>query len=307
MAETLYDLAIIGAGPAGLTAAIYGGRAALRTAVIEKGSPGGQAATTYMVENYPGFPGGITGPELMDKMERQAREYGAEFFTLEASSISEEAGRFHIAAGGRNIVASSVVIATGAREKRLGVPGELDFRGRGVSYCATCDGAFFREKKVIVVGGGDSAVEEAVFLTKFAAEVLIVHRRDQLRAAKAVQKKALSNPKIKFAWNSVVEEIRGDQNVTSVVLRNVENDERANVHTDGVFIYVGLVPNSECVRGFVATDDQGYITTNEELQTSRPGVFAAGDVRKKLLRQISTAVGDGALAAIKAERYLLGV
>ncbi len=299
-----YEVAIIGGGPAGLTAAIYTGRALVSAIVLERGIPGGQAATSYMIENYPGFPKGISGPELARKMEEHAREFGVQIQMGEVSSISPYQGGYLLKTTNGAIEARSIVAAPGCREKSLGVPGEKEFRGKGVSYCATCDGAFFKEKEVVVVGGGDSAVEEAMYLTRFASRVHIVHRRDQLRAAKGLGERAKSDPRIEMVWGSVVLNLEGKDILEGVRVANVKTHEERVIPASGIFIYIGLQPNTECLRGVTELDDQGYIIANEDLKTSARGVFAAGDARRKSLRQVSTAVGDGALAAVQATKYI---
>ncbi|MBO8168610.1 MAG: thioredoxin-disulfide reductase [Thermoanaerobacteraceae bacterium] len=302
-----YDLVIIGGGPAGLTAALYGARGGLKTLVLESTMPGGQAALTDIIANYPGFPEGISGPELMNKFHQQAVKHGAEFKMKEVTGLEDRGEIKIVKAGEEEIEARSVIIATGAKARKLGVPGEEKFQGRGVSYCATCDGAFFKDKRVAVVGGGDSAVEEALFLTKYASEVVIIHRRDQLRAVKALQDKAFANEKIDFLWNSTVEEIKGNGKVEQVAVKDVNTGEVKDHQFDGVFIFIGTVPNTEFLQGVVELNDKNYVVANDFLQTSVPGIFVAGDVREKFLRQVSTAVGDGAHAAMAAERYLGGV
>ncbi|HHV79033.1 MAG TPA: thioredoxin-disulfide reductase [Firmicutes bacterium] len=300
----VYDVAIVGAGPAGLTAAIYCGRAGLKTLVMERMVPGGQAATTDKIENYPGFPEGISGPELMRKMEAQARKFGVPVEMTEVTGIEKNGDMFRLTLPDGEVRSRSVIIATGSRERPLGVPGEKEYRGRGVSYCATCDGAFYRGKEVVVVGGGDSAIVEAIFLTRFASKVSVIHRRDQLRAAAALRERAMANPKIQFVWNTVVTGIYGTDKVEYVSLKNRVTGEESRLDTSGVFVYAGLVPNSEFVIGKLELTQDGYILTDEFLQTTLPGVFAAGDVRKKPARQVATAVGDGALAAMSAENFL---
>ncbi|MGB9867440.1 MAG: thioredoxin-disulfide reductase [Bacillota bacterium] len=301
---TVFDVAVVGAGPAGLTAAIYCGRARMRCVVLERMMPGGQAATTDLIENYPGFPEGIPGPDLMAKMEAQARRFGAEIRMAEVTEISREGDLFKVHTPESEVVAKAVIVASGSKEKPLGVPGESEFRGRGVSYCATCDGAFYRDKRVAVIGGGDSAIVEALFLTRFASEVVLVHRRDRLRAAASLQERATANPRMRFQWNKVVTGIYGTDKVEYVALKDTRTGEESKLEVSGVFVYAGMVPNSEFVRGKVATDESGYILTDETLQTSLRGLFAAGDVRKKHARQVATAVGDGALAAMSVENYL---
>lgn len=302
-----HDLLIIGGGPAGLTAALYGARGGLDTVVLEMGAPGGQAGLTDRIENYPGFPEGINGMELAMKFAEQARRFGAriEMTTVQGVELNGEIKKAFTGSG--EFTARAVIIASGAHPRPLGVPGEEEFRGRGVSYCATCDGAFFRDKKVAVVGGGDSAVEEALFLTRFASQVTIIHRRDALRATKVLQERARDNPKISFCWNTVVTRIKGEEKVGSLELKDVNSGATREEAFDGVFIFIGLEPNTGFLKGTLTLDSQGYIVTRENLATSIPGVFAAGDVRAKDFRQVSTAVGDGAVAAMAAERYLAGL
>lgn len=300
----VYDVAIIGGGPAGLTAALYAARAGLSTVVFERGVTGGQMATTDQVDNYPGFPEGIGGAELAMKMEEQARRFGAEILVFEVEGLNPEGPIKTVRAGDQTVKARTVILATGASPRKLGVPGEERLRGRGVSYCATCDGAFFRGQELVVVGGGDAAVEEAIFLTRYATKVTIVHRRDRFRAAKVIQDKAMANPKISVVWDTVVEEIVGDRAVEKVVTRNVKTGKIGSIPCRGVFIFTGLTPATEFLPLTVKRDGEGYVVTDHRLQTSVPGVFAAGDIRSKDLRQVSTAVGDGALAAMMAEKYL---
>lgn len=299
-----HDLLIIGGGPAGLTAALYGARGGLDTVVLEMGAPGGQAGLTDRIENYPGFPEGITGLELAMKFAEQAQRFGAKLETTTVQGVNFTGPVKKVLSSSGTFEARAVIIASGAHPRPLGVPGEEEFRGRGVSYCATCDGAFFRNKKVAVVGGGDSAVEEALFLTRFASQVTIIHRRDTLRAAKILQERARDNPKISFAWNTVVTKIKGGGKVEGLELKDVGSGAVREEAFDGVFIFIGLEPNTAFLKGAVTLDEEGYIVTRKELATSVPGVFAAGDVRVKEFRQVSTAVGDGAVAAMAAERYL---
>ncbi len=300
----MWDVVIVGGGPAGLTAGLYAARAGLRTVLLERGAPGGQAAVTEMVENYPGFPGGIGGMELMDRFARQAGEFGLEsrYGNVDRIDFTGEVKRLW--AGTEEYQGRSVIIATGTSPKDLGVPGEEEFRGRGVSYCATCDGAFFRGKRVVVVGGGDAAVEEGIFLTKFASRVVLVHRRDQLRAARVLIDRAMSNGKMEFRWNTLVKSIEGEGMVKGVRLVNTQTGEEWLEPADGVFIFIGTRPNTLWLSNAVTLDNTGHIITNDTMGTSIPGVFAAGDVRQKFLRQVATAVGDGAVAAMAAERYL---
>ena len=302
-----YDIIIIGAGPGGLTAAIYAGRSRLDTAVIEKLAPGGQIAVSDRVDNYPGFPDGISGEELTKRMEKQAKKFGAEFITDEVRSVNEDKtnGYFSVeTASHGTIKAKAIIIATGADPVKLPVPEEEKFRGRGISYCATCDAAFFKNRVVAVVGGGDTAIADAIYLTKFAKEVIVVHRRDQLRAVKALQEEAFSNPKIKFQWDSVSTHVVGDGKVEGLEVENVKTKERTVLKVDGIFVAIGTVPNSELVKDLVETTDRGFIVTDKNRQTSKPGIFAVGDVRDTPLRQVVTAAGDGAIAEFSAEQYI---
>lgn len=300
-----YDLVIVGGGPAGLAAAIYAGRSRLSCAVIERMAAGGQIVVTDWVDNYPGFPEGISGFDLSRRLEEHAKKFGAEFIYEEVREVRDgERLRKEVVTSGGVYVAKAVIVATGAKPRKLGVPGEAEFTGRGVSYCATCDAAFFKGKTVAVVGGGDTAVQEAIYLTKFVERVHLVHRRDRWRATKIIQEEALANPKIVPVWNTVVTEIRGGRSVEGVRLRNVLDGTEADLAVDGVFIFVGIEPQTEFVKGYLELDETGYILTNMKMQTSRPGVFAAGDVIHQMLRQVVTAVGEGALAAFAAEDYI---
>jgi len=299
------ELAIIGGGPAGLGAGVYATRAALKTILFEQGMTGGLAATTDKIENYPGFPEGIGGPELMKLMEAQAIRFGLTVENRMVEEIKLVGDHFSIKIGEEeSMEAKAIILATGAQPQRLKVKGEEEFYGRGVSYCATCDGAFFKGKKVVVVGGGDSAIEEALFLSKMVEQVYLIHRRNQLRATKILQRRAFENPKIEFIWDSVIIEILGAERIKAILIKNVANGETRSLAVDGVFIYVGLKPNSELVKELVECDEGGYILTDEAMRTSQAGVFAAGDVRQKVLRQVITAVSDGAVAAVTAEKYL---
>ncbi len=304
MAQTpLYDLIVIGGGPAGLTAAIYAGRAALKTLVLAGPLVGGQIANTDWVENYPGFPEGINGADLALRLQEQAGRFGAQIVAEAATAVDFSAAPFTVTARA-TYRGRAVIIATGAFPRRLGVPGEREFFGRGVSTCATCDAFFYKDKRVVVVGGGDSAVEEGLFLTKFAREVIVVHRRDQLRAARICQERAFANPKMRFVWDTVVEEIVGEQTVRGVRVRHVKTGEVSQIEADGVFIYIGLVPMTGIFAGQVQLDENGYVVTDRRQQTSVPGVFAAGDVQNPDFRQVVIAAGSGAVAAIEAERFL---
>ncbi|MBS4178414.1 thioredoxin-disulfide reductase [Lederbergia citrea] len=302
--EKLYDVIIIGAGPAGMTAAVYTSRANLSTLMIERGVPGGQMANTEDVENYPGFDH-ILGPELSTKMFDHAKKFGAEYAYGDIKEVVDGEEFKTVKAGNKEYKARAVIITTGAEYRKMGIPGENDLTGRGVSYCAVCDGAFFKGKELVVVGGGDSAVEEGVFLTRFAEKVTIVHRRDELRAQKILQDRAFANEKVDFIWNHTVKEINGESGkVGSVTLVSTENGEEKNFKTDGVFIYIGMDPLTEPFAQLGITNEAGYIETNENMETRVPGIFAAGDVRDKLLRQIVTATGDGSIAAQSAQIYI---
>jgi thioredoxin reductase (NADPH) len=300
----IYEVIIVGGGPGGLTAGLYTSRARLSTLLIESALFGGQMTTTEMIENYPGFPQGITGDGLSRLMEEQAKRFGMETVTEEVVKVSLEEEMKVIQTHESTYHCEALIICTGTEYRKLGVSGEKEFAGKGVSYCATCDGAFFQDSQIVVVGGGDSALTEALFLTKFAKELTIIHRRDALRGTKIYQERVFANPKIKFLWNSVVQAIKGDSVVRSVVVKNVKSGETKEFATDGAFLFVGLVPRTQFLKGVVQMDTGGYILTNEDCETSVKGIFAAGDCRKKLLRQVATAVGDGATAAFAAEKYL---
>ena len=298
-------LVIIGSGPAGLTAAIYAARANLSPLLIEGWQSGGQLTTTTEVENYPGFSTGIMGPELMKEMRGQAKRFGTEFLTGDVSAVDLSTRPFCLTIDGeRAIEAEALILATGASPIRLGLPNEQRLTGYGVSTCATCDGYFFRERDVVIVGGGDSAVEEATFLTKFARTVTVVHRRDKLRASKLMQDRAMSNEKISFAWNSVVEDILGKDLVTGVRLKNIVTGASTDLACAGVFVAIGHRPNTDLVKGQLEMDEHGYILTSRGTHTTVPGVFAAGDVQDATYRQAITAAGSGCMAAIDAERFL---
>lgn len=301
---TSYDTIIIGGGPAGLSAGIYAMRSGLNTVLVEKFMPGGQMTIIAFVENYPGFPSGVGGPELSAAMEQQARSLGLEIISTEVRSIDFSGLKKAVTTADGELRAPTVIIATGATPRKLGVPGEDRLTGKGVSYCATCDGAFFRDKEIAIVGGGNTAVQDAVFLTRFAGKVTVIHRRDALRATKILQERAFKNPKIEIAWSSTVVEIQGDQKVESLVLENVKDGSRRTLPVDGVFVLIGTDPITGFLQGSVVLDPAGYIITDEEMRANVPGVFAAGDCRRKSLRQMVTAAADGAIAAVSAERYL---
>ena len=299
-----YEVIIIGGGPAGLTSALYASRARLSTLLIENALFGGQMTTTELIENYPGFPQGVTGDELSRLMEDQAKRFGAEMVNQEIVEVKLEGDLKSVRTHESSYLCKALIICTGTEYRKLGVPGENEFAGKGISYCATCDGAFFKDSQIFVVGGGDSALTEALFLTKFVKELTIIHRRDELRATKIYQERALENPKIKFLWNSVVQEIKGNQVVRSVLIKNVKTGEIKEFSTDGIFLFVGLIPRTQFLKGLIQMNEEGYIITDENCETSVKGIYAAGDCRKKLLRQIATAVGEGATAAFTAEKYL---
>ena len=297
---------VIGSGPAGLTAALYTARAQLEPLVIVGNQVGGQISITAEVENYPGFPElDLTGPELVDKMYRQAEHFGTRYEYDEVVEVDFSKGSpFYVKTHGQEYEAESVIVTAGASPRRLGVPGEEEFIGRGVSFCATCDGFFFREKEVVVVGGGDSALEEGLFLTKFANRVRIVHRRDELRAGPALTRRAFANDKIEFVWDTVVDEIKGNGMVTAVDATNVKSGDQTELKTDGVFIYIGHYPNSKFLEGQLAMDEHGYVIADEKMRTSVPGVFAAGEIQDSVFRQIATSVGQGCAAAMQCEKWL---
>lgn len=304
MSNKIWDVIIVGGGPGGLAAAIYGARARMSTLLIEKGKTGGQAATTEDMENYPGFARGTTGPGLMKAFTEHAESFGAEFTRGEVDKIDMENKIIHTKSG-ETYQAKTIILSPGAVPRPLSVPGEFALRGKGVSYCATCDADFFEELDVVVVGGGDAAVEEAIYLTKFADKVTLVHRRDELRAAKSIQERAFKNPKLHFVWDSVVEEIKGDGIVESVVIKNVKTDELSEIEANGIFVYVGTLPQTEFLKDSgLELDNWDYIIANEKMETNIPGVYAVGDARVKHLRQVITAAADGAIAAVVAEQYI---
>ncbi|MHB1293682.1 MAG: thioredoxin-disulfide reductase [Anaerolineae bacterium] len=298
------DLVIIGGGPAGLTAGLYAGRAMLRPIVIVGQSFGGQAATTAEMENYPGFPEGIGGMALAEQMANHATRFGAEIAYEEVTSVDLKSYPFVVKTYGATYHAKTLIICTGTSSRKLDVPGERKFIGRGVSFCATCDGYFYKDKTVVVVGGGDSALDEGLYLTRFAKEVIIVHRRDKLRGSSILQQRAKMNPKIRFVLNTVVEEVLGEEVVSGVRLRNILTSEEQLLPCDGVFVYVGLVPNTQLFAGQLELSPEGYIITDKLQQTSIPGAYAAGDVQDPWFRQVIIAAGAGAAAAIQAERFL---
>lgn len=300
------DVVIVGGGPAGLTAGIYASRGQLDTVILEKGLPGGQIAQTEDVENYPGFDEAVSGPELSQRMVRQAEKFGAKILMEEVSGLTRQPdGRFLVHGYDQDYSAKAVILATGANPRRLGVPGEDEFYGRGVSTCATCDGFFYRNRHVVVVGGGDAAVEEGLFLTKFAQKVTIIHRRDELRANKVAQERAFANERMEFLWDSVVEEVVGEDSiVTGVRVRNLKDGSSSVLPTDGVFVYIGHTPNTAWLEGTVELGPTGYVAVTDEIFTSVEGIYAAGDVADEVYRQLATSVGAGTRAAMTAERWL---
>ena len=304
----MYDTVIIGGGPAGLTAAIYASRARLKTLLIESFTVPGQAVITSDIENYPGFPEALSGFNLIERFKKQAKTFGTGFKTGNVKRIKkiEEAKRkaWQVGLEKEEISSLSLIVASGARPKKLGVEGEDKFRGKGVSYCAVCDAAFFKAKSVALVGGGDTAIEEAIFLTGFADKVTVIHRRDRLRATKVLEERAQANKKINFIWNSVVSKISGENKVGAVRIKNLKDKKEKDFPCEGVFIFVGYAPNTDFAKGRINLDENGYVRADDNMKTSEEGIFAAGDVRKKLLRQIVTAAGDGATAAFSARMYV---
>jgi len=297
---------IIGSGPAGLTAGIYLMRAGIDAILIEKGVLGGTPMNYDHVENYPGFPDGISSKELMRKMAEQAQRFGLSVKEFaEVEEVAHQGERFVVKAGSEVMESLGVIICTGTVSMKIGIPGEQEFVGRGISYCATCDGAFFRNLDVAVIGGGDAAIQEGLALTNIVRKVYVIHRRDQLRAQKIIQERAFKNEKMEFLWNKVPVEIEGKDQVESIMLEDTKTHERSRVHVDGVFVYVGARPNTQFLGSLAERDGAGFIITDEDLATKTPGLYVAGDVRKKSLRQIATAVGDGALAAVSLEHFIL--
>ncbi len=306
--EKIYDVIIIGGGAAGLTAGIYLTRARMDTLLIEKMSPGGQAILTEVIENYPGFPQGITGPELMQKIEEQALRFGLKIEYGEVVKVEikeEKQGKIKtVKTDNQEYKTLAIIVASGAEARKLGVPGEEELRGRGISYCATCDAPFFQNQKIVVVGGGDTAIEETLYLTKFAREIIIIHRRDRLRATKILQERVFSNKKINFAWDSTVIKILGQEKVEGILIKKVKTGQEKEISCQGVFMFVGNLPNTKFLQGVIKLDDKGYIITDDNMMSSYEGIYACGDVRKKILRQVVTACGEGATAAFAAEKYI---
>ena len=301
-----YDVVIIGGGPAGLTAGIYTARARLKSLLIERGATGGWILNAGVVENYPGFPDGINGLELAEAMHQQAVKFGLETLTAEVTGLELKDEQRVVKTSEGDVAARAVIVAGGSDRVKLGVPGEEEFTGRGVAYCAICDGYFYRDVPVAVVGGGNAAINEALELTKFASRVTIIHRREELRATKILQERAFAEPKIEFAWNTVVEAVEGEDTVKKLRLKNVRNGEKSTLEISGVFMAVGFRPNTGYLKSVLTLADDGTVITNEKMETAVPGIFAAGDIRSSSIRQVAAAVGDGSVAAIYAERYIAG-
>ena len=299
-----YDVGIVGAGPAGLSAALYAARALRSTLVLERLVTGGQIATTDQVENYPGFPDGVNGFDLAQRMLRQAERHGAHVEYHECTRIAREDRRFRLTTSAGESLVKALIVTAGADYNKLGVPGEQELTGRGVSYCGTCDAAFFRDVPVVVVGGGDAAIDESLFITRYASEVIVVHRRDGLRASRILQERAFANPKVRFVWDTVVEAIVGDQEVEGVRLRNLKTDARTTLAVKACFIFIGATPNSHLLQDLVPLDPGGHVPVNEWMETPLPGLFVAGDLRAHAARQVVSSAGDGATAAIRADHYL---
>jgi len=298
------DLIIIGGGPSGLSAAIYALRSGLNIILVEKMILGGMASTTFQIDNYPGFPEGVSGMELSNRLQEQVKRLGLEVVWSSAITVKKEKETFSVVLDSKVLTSKAVIVGTGTESAKLNIPGEAELRGKGVSYCATCDGPFYKDKNIMVIGGGNSAIEEALFLTRYARKISIVHRRDKLRADKILAERAMNDPKIYFFWHCTVEAIKGEQKVSEVLLNDLKNNKKINVPIDGLFVYIGSKPNSDLVKDLVKLDKNGYIQTDEEMATSCKGIFAIGDVRVKTLRQIVTACADGAIAAESARKFI---
>ena len=304
MSPEFHDLIIIGAGPAGLAAGLYAARNKQDVVLLEKLSPGGQVLTTDWVENYPGFPDGVSGFELMDSIGKQAERFGLKILSLEVQGVDFKSEVKHLSLASGSMEARSVIVTTGAQPRKLGIEGEELLTGKGVSYCGTCDGPFYRDVEIAIIGGGDTAVQEAIFLTRFASRVYVIHRRDELRATKIIQERAFANEKIEFIWDTIPLSIEGEAGVERLKLRNVKTSEESTLNVEGVFVLVGTRPVTEFLKDTVDMDDQGFINVDRRQETNVPGVFAAGDVTSESPRQIATAVGEGVTAVLSAEKYL---
>lgn len=304
--EKDYDVIIIGGGPAGLSAGIYASRARLSSLLIERGMVGGQIVNAEQVENYPGFSEGISGLDLTQYMHQQASRFGLETVMAEVTGIEIKGEQKVVKTSKNSFIGRAVIIASGSERQKLGVPGEAEFTGRGVSYCATCDAAFFRDKPVVVVGGGNAAITEALQLSKFASKIIVIHRRHQLRATQILQERALAEPKIEFLWDSVVEEISGEAFVNRIRVRNVKSGQESTLDVSGIFVTVGFKPNTDYLKGILPLDATGAVVTDVRMETGVPGIFAAGDIRSSSIRQVIAAAGDGAIAAVSAEKYING-
>ena len=301
-----YDIIIIGGGPAGLSAGIYTARARLKSLLIERGAIGGQIINTEWVENYPGFPDGISGIDLTTAMHKQAEKFGLETLLADVTGVKFTDAQKTVETSEDSYTARAVIVASGSERQKLGVPGEAEYTGKGVSYCATCDGAFFRDKAVAVVGGGDAAITEALELTRFASKVMVIHRRDALRATRILQERAFAEPKIEFLWDAAVTEITGDTFVQVIKVKNLKSGEESSLEIAGIFVSVGFRPNTAYLKGIVPLDNAGAVIVNDRMETEIPGILAAGDIRSNSIRQVISAAGDGATAAVSAERYLAG-
>ena len=301
----MHDLAIIGAGPAGLTAALYAGRFRMDSLVLERMSAGGQIILSPTIDNYPGFPAGLSTEELVERFKNQAEEVGMVIRNAQISGIKEVSGGFSLAATGEEFNAKTIIVATGAFPRRLKIPGEDRLTGKGVSYCGTCDGPLFREKEIAVIGGGDRAIEDALFLTSYAKKVNLIHRRSELRASRILVEKAKENPKINFILESIAEEVVGENRVEGIKLRNIKTGSEMALVCQGVFIFIGIDPNTSFLKNLLDRDESGFIITDQDMRTSRPGIFACGDCRKKSLYQVVTACGEGAVATDSVYKYLL--
>ncbi len=302
--DSEYDVIVVGAGPTGMTSAMFTGRSRLKTLLIERMIPGGQIATTSTVENYPGFPDGVEGPDLSEALLEHAKKWGATTTFTEVTGVRVEGDYRVVETSDGELRARALIITSGADHMRLGVPGEMEYMGKGVSNCAVCDGAFFADSPVAVIGGGDGAIDEGLYLTRYASKVTVVHRRDTLRATKILAERALANPVMDFRWNSVVDAINGDGVVSSITLRDINTGEVSNLDVEGVFIYIGLAPNTDYLTGLINLDPGGHILVTPRMETNVTGIFAAGDIRQKAARQLVSAAGDGASAALAVRDYL---